>query len=319
MARVTSTLSIASAATLESLAEEMSTVQVEAIINQSVKNFYSPLPPSLFYGASASKSGLPGDDSIDGKDKRRSDGGPGPKTASKSKSPKSVADGPQYLLRFALLVAGTLEPKTLSPVDILAYGSRILSLVRSMPMSTILIYDDRYRRGIAPLIAGGTDLTLRQCYLSDSNPALLAEVVSYSVRSTTLGGLQELCQSLWPRGTCTWGDRCRYAHDLSDKPTGSSVEAPQGDKARGRNRSSKQSDESTSHVEAKPVRSRGLGHLCGSATEADVTAVSEVVGRTAERLVPRLCTALGCSPRTAACGSPVRAELGWVGPSVKRS
>ncbi|KAF4681384.1 hypothetical protein FOZ60_012217 [Perkinsus olseni] len=101
---------------------------------------------------------------------------------------------------------------------------------------------------------------------------------------------------------------CRYAHDLSDKPTGSSVEAPQGDKARGRNRSSKQSDESTSHVEAKPVRSRGLGHLCGSATEADVTAVSEVVGRTAERLVPRLCTALGCSPRTAACGSPVRAE-----------
>ncbi|KAF4681383.1 hypothetical protein FOZ60_012216 [Perkinsus olseni] len=54
MARVTSTLSIASAATLESLAEEMSTVQVEAIINQSVKNFYSPLPPSLFYGASAS-------------------------------------------------------------------------------------------------------------------------------------------------------------------------------------------------------------------------------------------------------------------------
>ncbi|KAF4648627.1 hypothetical protein FOZ61_002395, partial [Perkinsus olseni] len=42
---------------------------------------------------------------------------------------------------------------------------------------------------------------------------------------------------------------------------------------------------------AKPVRSRGLGHLCGSATEADVTAVSEVVGRAAERL-----------------GSPVRAK-----------
>ncbi|KAF4737302.1 hypothetical protein FOZ63_015692, partial [Perkinsus olseni] len=55
----------------------------------------------------------------------------------------------------------------------------------------------------------------------------------------------------------------------------------------------------------------GLGHLCVSATEADVTAVSEVVGRAAERLVPRLCTALGCSPRTAAWGSPVRAELGW--------
>ncbi|KAF4713634.1 hypothetical protein FOZ63_031697, partial [Perkinsus olseni] len=175
MARVTSTLSIASAATLESLAEEMSTVQVEAIINQSVKNFYSPLPPSLFYGASASVIAAASN----------ANGGPGPKTASKSKSPKSVADGPQYLLRFALLVAGTLEPKTLSPVDILAYGSRILSLVRSMPMSTILIYDDRYRRGIAPLIAGGTDLTLRQCYLSDSNPALLAEVVSYSVRSTS--------------------------------------------------------------------------------------------------------------------------------------
>ncbi|KAF4732566.1 hypothetical protein FOZ62_008754 [Perkinsus olseni] len=112
MARVTSTLSIAAAATLESLAEEVgsvirkrrklhaesdaatqrSTVQVEAIINQSVKNFHSPLPPSLFYGVSTSviaadimeKSGLPGDDSIDGKDKRRSDGGPGPKAASKN-------------------------------------------------------------------------------------------------------------------------------------------------------------------------------------------------------------------------------------------
>ncbi|KAF4686692.1 hypothetical protein FOZ60_004971 [Perkinsus olseni] len=188
MARVTSTLSIAAAASLESLAEEVgsvirkrrklhaesdaatqrSTVQVEAIINQSVKNFYSP-----------------GDDSIDGKDKRRSDGGPGPKTASKSKSPESVADWSQCFLRFALLVAGTVEPKTLSPVDILACGSRILSLVRSMPISTILIYDDCYRRGIAPLIAGGTDLTLRQCYLSDSNPALLAEVVSYLVRSTS--------------------------------------------------------------------------------------------------------------------------------------
>ncbi|KAF4733948.1 hypothetical protein FOZ62_000176, partial [Perkinsus olseni] len=58
-------------------------------------------------------------------------------------------------------------------------------------------------------------------------------------------------------------------------------------------------------------RSGALSRLCGSATEADVTAVSEVVGRAAERLVPRLCAALGCSPRTAACGSPVRAELGW--------
>ncbi|KAF4652792.1 hypothetical protein FOL46_009503, partial [Perkinsus olseni] len=35
-------------------ASQRSTVQVKAIINQSVKNFYTPLPPSLFYGVSAS-------------------------------------------------------------------------------------------------------------------------------------------------------------------------------------------------------------------------------------------------------------------------
>ncbi|EER18898.1 hypothetical protein Pmar_PMAR011282, partial [Perkinsus marinus ATCC 50983] len=74
MTRVTNGLSIAAAATLESLAEEVgaiirkrrklhaesdaitqrSTVQVEAIINHSIKNYHSPLPPSLFYGISSS-------------------------------------------------------------------------------------------------------------------------------------------------------------------------------------------------------------------------------------------------------------------------
>ncbi|EER06185.1 hypothetical protein Pmar_PMAR015947 [Perkinsus marinus ATCC 50983] len=306
--RVTNHLSIAAAATLESLAEELgaiirkrrklhaesdaitqrSTVQVEAIINHSIKNYHSPVPPSLFYGISSSvitavsntkngcyvpfkdimeKPELPSEGLPDFKQKRQSYGGLSTSPVMKVKYPNSSTEWSLCLLRFVLLVAGTVDPKVLSPVDILAYSARILTLARSMPLVTILVYDDRYRRGVAAVMAANAQFSLHQCFLTGTNPALLAEVVSSSLRSAnhmrapaaigsrgrsrgstaSRGDSQrrKACRN-FAGGTCTWGDRCRYAHDLSVKPNSSSTEHPQADSARSRKRPTKQADKPSS-------------------------------------------------------------------------
>ncbi|KAF4677994.1 hypothetical protein FOL47_006941 [Perkinsus chesapeaki] len=325
LGRVTGSLSVAAAATLESVVEEIgavirkrrklhaeadalsqrSTVQIEAIVNQAVKNYHSPLPPNLFYGISASvisaisniknacyvpfkdimeKPGLDVEEAPD------SSIGPLSSTSSttpprKSKSPESVADWFQCRFRFSLLIAGTIDPLVLSPVDVLAYGSRIMSLAKSLPFSAVVVYDDKYRRGLAAVVAANSQLTLRQCFLSDVNPTLLVEVANQSIRTynnnnnkrhfgTNNSGhhpqKSQACRK-FAMGTCTWGDRCRYVHDTAGKPGGRSTESSTSDPARSGKRQGKPPAKSTTSEEGFCVESNRSGDCSKSIKEASTS------------------------------------------------
>ncbi|KAF4650709.1 hypothetical protein FOL47_000903 [Perkinsus chesapeaki] len=221
-----------------------SSADVSQLIAAVAASYKTVLPPSALHGISneivaqiankenghylSFKSLVPKDSSLDLADEKlfnfsvsKAEKGENPfSSSSKGKRIGSISELAHSGLRYALLVAAIVDPEVLSALDVVSYLLRLLSLSGSLSVDELVLYDDKYRRSIASLVAASTDLSVSKCFVNDAYPTLLAEfsfnrsrsVPSKPGNNSDRQKSRQVCYAFQKEGRCRFGSHCRFRH-----------------------------------------------------------------------------------------------------------
>ncbi|KAF4735491.1 hypothetical protein FOZ63_026629, partial [Perkinsus olseni] len=156
---------------------------------------------------------------------------------------------------------------------VVSYLLRLLALSGALSVEELVLYDDRYRRSVASLVAASPDRSVRDCFVNDAYPTLLAEFSftrsravprdSVSHQANKQGSKSGICYA-FRDGNCRFGNNCRFRHSGGSKKAPGDSESAAG----GRSKPSGEPQRKAGDKEDKKASSdHGERPRCSTATD----------------------------------------------------
>ncbi|KAF4659726.1 hypothetical protein FOL47_007471 [Perkinsus chesapeaki] len=284
---------------------------VKQLMAAVAASYKTVLPPSALHGISSDmvsqvackesahflplRSLLPKDPAIDPAEDKlfnfsvsRAERSENPFLASnKSKKIGSLGEFVHCLLRYALLVAAVVSPDDLSALDVISYLLRVLSLSGSLSLDELLLYDEKYRRAVASLVAASSELSVRKCFISDAYPTLLAKFSFNRSRAVPPPPAKagnnadrdkpksrKVCYDFQRDGKCRYGNGCRFRHASGPHSEGTESRGSRGSPGASHRAADKGEKRSPSGPDLESVKS---GHHVAELRQRAAAVVAERV------------------------------------------